>query len=228
MPIDPLEVGALGIVLAFMAFFYFWLRRSQRSQKSTREQKVRCRDLILSNRHALASAGVEIEGLVNLVRLKITCAQLDAVIRLLVKPRIRYDADNPGDSENMEVDLDFDKPGEVVENPETKEAATESKKEPAVEESPAPQAVMADRMDQAEESTWLKLAHQRFMEAMNKRGLTEQRPKLRLLVKMVELGKKATDGDLQKTPARKEYERGLWDRFYENEYLDLNSGQRQK
>ena len=69
----------------------------------------------------------------------------------------------------------------------------------------------------------MRVAHNRFRRAVCEKEITERQAKLRLLVKMVELGKKAVEENPEKDVARREYELSLWDRFYEDEYLDLQS-----
>ncbi|MCE5270555.1 hypothetical protein LLH00_04655 [bacterium] len=241
MRMDPLDMQMFSALLVLLVVLYFWVRHVQSRQRCSRKVKEHCRDLILDNRHALAAAGVDIEGLVNLVRMDISCEQLDAVIKLLLRPRRQYDIDRLDAPGYLEVDLDLDREPVTA----SRSAATVSN---GVEKSPAgapgadtePAAAVEgqpeeesaadsqrraspDRMEAEEEKTWLKLAHNRFRDAITKRGISDRRARLRLLVRMVELGKRAVDEDISKSGARKEYERGLWDRFYENEYLQLNS-----
>lgn len=237
MTIDPLDMKAFGAVLVLLVILYFWVRVTQSRQKTSRRMKERCRDLILDNRHALAAAGVDIEGLINLVRMQITCEQLNAVIKLLLRPRRHYDIDRIDAPEFMDVDLDIDRkpdqqkerePGPATGETEPAPAAAEARDDQGGEPEPEGQAAPVrnatpDRMEPEEEKTWLNLAHKRFRDALTKRGVNERRARLRMLVKMVELGKRAVDEDLSKSGVRKEYERRLWDRFYENEYLDLNA-----
>ncbi len=237
MTIDPLDMKVFSAVLVLLFILYFWVRITQSRQKTSRRMKERCRDLILNNRHALAAAGVDIEGLINLVRMQISCEQLDAVLKLLLRPRRHYDVDRLDAPDFLEVDLDIDRKPDQLKDHEPEAATVENepvtaaasvKENQGGEPEPEAQAVPArnatpDRMEPEEEKTWLNLAHKRFRDALTKRGVTERRARLRLLVKMVELGKRAVDEDLSKSGVRKEYERQLWDRFYENEYLDLNA-----
>jgi hypothetical protein len=237
LTIDPLDMKVFGAVLVLLVILYFWVRVSQCRQKTDRRMKERCRDLILDNRHALAAAGVDIEGLINMVRMQITCEQLDAVIKLLLRPRRHYDVDRMDAPGFLDVDLDIDRKPEGLKERKAEATTGESEPAPAVaavqedqggEPEPETQAAPArnatpDRMEPEEEKAWLNLAHKRFRDALTKRGLSERRARLKLLVKMVELGKRAVDEDLSKSGVRKEYERHLWDRFYENEYLDLNA-----
>ncbi len=241
MRMDLMDLQVFSAVLVLLVVLYFWVRRVQFRQRCSRKAKEHCRDLILNNRHALAAAGVDIEGLVNLVRMDISCEQLDAVIKLLLRPRRQYDIDRLDAPGFLEVDLDLDRAPDSV--PEVAAAAgaekPSSETPPAAEENAAAangeqteeesagdgtrRTGSPDRMEAEEEKTWLNLAHKRFRDAITKRGISERRARLRLLVRMVELGKRAVDEDISKSGARKEYERGLWDRFYENEYLQLNS-----
>ena len=78
-------------------------------------------------------------------------------------------------------------------------------------------------LNQEQERAWLKAAHSRFRRAVAEKSLTERRSRLRLLVRMVELGKQAIREDAAKPVNRKEYECTLWDRFYESEYLELQA-----
>ena len=235
MSIDPLDVQVFGAVIVLLVVLYFWVRRSQTNQKESRRMKACCRDLILNNRHALAAAGVDIEGLVNLVRMKISSKQLGEVIKLLTRPRKLYNMEEMDDPKYLEENLDVEGgPRMSKEGPER--AAAPAVGDPNIAEnrivsdekaSPAATAETEDTtipesMTPQEEKSWLDLAHKRFRDALTKRGIADRRARLRVLVKMVELGKAAVDEAQGKPFARKEYERKLWDKFYENEYLALN------
>lgn len=236
MKVDPLDVQAFAVVVALLVVLYFWIRRNQARQKEVRRMKVRCRDLILDNRHALAAAGVDIEGLVNLVRMRITCEQLDEVIKLLTRPRRHYNIDDMDDPNYLEIDLDIEGRPRKSRAEQAEQAAPEAEEPLTVADSgdagEQPAAAVStevpegtaipEGMKPEEEKAWLDLAHKRFRDALAKRGISDRRARLRVLVKMVELGKAAVDNAQDKPFARKEYERTLWDKFYENEYLALN------
>ena len=235
MNIDPLDVQVFGAVIVLLVVLYFWVRRSQTKQKESRRMKACCRDLILNNRHALASAGVDVEGLVNLVRMKISSEQLGEVIKLLTRPRKLYSMEEMDDPKYLEENLDVEGrprmseegPERPVAPPAVEQNITESRTVADEKASPAATAeteetAIPESMTPQEEKSWLDLAHKRFRDALTKRGIADRRARLRVLVKMVELGKAAVDEAQDKPFVRKEYERRLWDKFYENEYLALN------
>jgi len=211
--IDSVEIKALGVVAILLFFLYIWIRNKQRKNRLECERKLRCKEMILNKRHVLAAAGVDFQGLVSLVKAKITPEQLEKVIGLLTSRRVEYNIDNLDDPDYLEVDFDLEE-----DQPEEEEVLSETSQG---EEDL--QAKDSEKMTPEGEKAWLKLAHNRFRRAIAEKEISERRAKLKLLIKMVELGKKAVEEDPTKDIARREYEISLWDRFYENEYLELQS-----
>ncbi len=212
MPVDDVQVNVLTAIVVLLLFGYIWLRRIQYKNKLERQRKLRCKDLILDNRLKLANAGVDFDRLVDLVKQKILPEHLEAVIGILTAQPVFYNIDDPDDPESLGIDLDFDS-----EPASSKKTATDL----AEEEEKQPE--VFEKMGPEQEKKWMRVAHNRFRRAVCEREITERQAKLRLLVKMVELGKKAVEENPEKDVARREYELSLWDRFYENEYLDLQS-----
>ncbi len=212
MPVNEVEVNVLAAIVLFLLFLYFWLRRSQSKNKLERQRKLRCKELILDNRLKLANSGVNFDRLVDLVKQKILPEQLEAVIGMLTAQPVSYNIDDSDDPESLEIDLDFE--SEPVSSKKTAtDLGEDEEKQPEVFE----------KMGEEQEKKWMRVAHNSFRRAVREKEITERQAKLRLLVKMIELGKKAVEGDSEKSVTRKEYELTLWDRFYEDEYLDLQS-----
>lgn len=212
MPVDDVQVNVLTAIVVLLLFGYIWLRRTQYKNKLERQRKLRCKELILDSRLKLANAGVDFDRLVDLVKQKILPEHLEAVIGILTAQPVFYNIDDPDDPESLGIDLDFD--SEPASSRKTAiDLAEEEEKQPEVFEKMGPE----------QEKKWMRVAHNRFRRAVCEREITERQAKLRLLVKMVELGKKAVEEDPEKDVARREYELSLWDRFYEDEYLDLQS-----
>ena len=212
MPVDDLELRALAAIVVLLLIGYLWLRRIQYKSKMERKRKLRCKELILDNRLKLANAGVDFDRLVELVRQKILPEQLETVIGILTAEPVFYKIDNQEDADSLEVNLDFE--SEPVSSKETAPVSEEGEEE---------QPEVFEKMGPEKEKKWMRVAHNRFRRALGEKEITERQAKLKLLVKMVELGKKAVEEDSEKKVERKEYELSLWDRFYENEYLDLQS-----
>jgi len=212
MPVNEVEVKMLAAIVLFLLFLYFWLRRSQKKNKLERQRKVRCKELILDNRLKLANSGVNFDRLVDLVRQKILPEQLEAVIDMLTAQPVFYNIDDSDDPESLEIDLDFES-----------EPASSKKTATDLGEDEEKQPEVFEKMGEGREKKWMRVAHNSFLRAVHEKEITERQAKLRLLVKMIELGKKAVEGDSEKSVTRKEYELTLWDRFYEDEYLDLQS-----
>ena len=212
MPVDELQLKGLAAVVVLMLCGYIWLRRVQHKNKLERERKIHCKELILNNRVKLANAGVDFNRLVDLVRQKILPEQLKTVIGILIAQPVFYDIDDPDAHESLEANLDF---GSKPDSPEKAAAGSEQDQ--------VEQPEVFEKMGPEKEKKWLRVAHNRFRHALGEKEITERQAKLKLLVKMVELGKKAVEEDSEKSVERKEYELSLWDRFYEDEYLDLQS-----
>ena len=212
MPVNEVEVKMLAAIVLFLLFLYFWLRRSQKKNKLERQRKLRCKELILDNRLKLANSGVNFDRLVDLVKQKILPEQLEAVIGMLTAQPVLYNIDDSDDPESLEIDLDFES-----------EPASSKKTATDLGEDEEKQPEVFEKMGEEREKKWMRVAHNSFRRAMHEKEITERQAKLRLLVKMIELGKKAVEGDSEKSVTRKEYELTLWDRFYEDEYLDLQS-----
>jgi hypothetical protein len=212
MPVSDVEIKALAAIVVLLLFGYLWLRRIQHKSKLERKRKLRCKELILDNRLKLANAGVDFDRLVELVRQKILPDQLETVIGILTAEPVVHNIDNQEDADSMKVDLDFE--GEPVSSRETA---------PVSEEGEEKQPEVFEKMGPEKEKKWMRVARNRFRRALGEKEIIERQAKLRLLVKMVELGKKAVEEDSEKSVERKEYELSLWDRFYEDEYLDLQS-----
>lgn len=212
MPVDDVQVNVLTAIVVLLLFGYIWLRRTQYKNKLERQRKLRCKELILDSRLKLANAGVDFDRLVDLVKQKILPEHLEAVIGILTAQPVFYNIDDPDDPESLGIDLDFD--SEPASSKKTAiDLAEEEEKQPEVFEKMGPE----------QEKKWMRVAHNRFRRAVCEKEITERQAKLRLLVKMVELGKKAVEENPEKDVARREYELSLWDRFYEDEYLDLQS-----
>ena len=212
MLVNEVEVKMLAAIILFLLFLYFWLRRSQKKNKLERQRKLRCKELILDNRLKLANSGVNFDRLVNLVKQKILPEQLEAVIGMLTAQPVLYNIDDSDDPESLEIDLDFES-----------EPASSKKTATDLGEDEEKQPEVFEKMGEEKEKKWMRVAHNSFRRAVREKEITERQAKLRLLVKMIELGKKAVEGDSEKSVTRKEYELTLWDRFYEDEYLDLQS-----
>lgn len=212
MTVDEVEVKVLAAIVFFLLFLYFWLRRTQKKSKLERQRKLRCKELILDNRLKLANSGVNFDKLVDLVKQKILPEHLEAVIGMLTAQPVLYNIDDSDDPESLEIDLDFES-----------EPASSRKTATDLGEDEEKQPEVFEKMGEEQEKKWMRVAHNSFRRAVHEKEITERQAKLRLLVKMVELGKKAVGGDPEKSVTRKEYELTLWDRFYEDEYLDLQS-----
>ncbi|OGG01142.1 MAG: hypothetical protein A3F83_11970 [Candidatus Glassbacteria bacterium RIFCSPLOWO2_12_FULL_58_11] len=212
MLFQSFELWAMSGMILLLLALYIWMRLNQRKQKFEHERKLKCKELILDKRIPLATVGVDFDRLALLVKQKIRPEQLVTVIELLTAGRIKYQIDNPEDPESLEVELNFEKEEETLkaapQSSEGKESAI-----PAVFEKLTPE----------QEKAWFRLAHNRFRKALAEKELKEKQAKFRLLIKMVELGKKAVESDMDKSGTRKAYEISLWDRFYEDEYLALNT-----
>jgi hypothetical protein len=212
MLVNEVEVTMLAAIVLFLLFLYFWLRRSQKKNKLERQRKLRCKELILDNRLKLANSGVNFDRLVDLVKQKILPEQLEAVIGMLTAQPVSYNIDDSDDPESLEIDLDFES-----------EPASSKKTATDLGEDEEKQPEVFEKMGEEKEKKWMRVAHNSFRRAVREKEITERQAKLRLLVKMIELGKKAVEGDSEKSVTRKGYELTLWDRFYEDEYLDLQS-----
>ncbi len=210
-----LEIKVLGIIIVLMLIGYFWLRHTQLKRQKRLLRYASCRDLILNKRHALVSAGADLESLAALVKMDITTEQLEAVIELLTAPRIQYNIDSLEDPESLEVDLDFEKDDSSRKRRKDKKTGQETKVPSGTE-------LDLSSFDEKDEEAWFKIAHNRFKQAVAAKNITDRREQVKLLAAMVELGRKAVEEDPNKPGSRKAYERELWDRFYEKEYSDIN------
>ncbi|HLA38677.1 MAG TPA: hypothetical protein VJ417_01700 [Candidatus Glassbacteria bacterium] len=215
MPADTIELFALSVIVVLMLAGYLWLRHGQTVRRRERERKLHCKELILDKRVLLAKAGTDFDELVELVKMKISPEQLEKVIGLLISRLESYNIDAPESSGSEEVDLGF----------ERKEATEAAKAKASGDETAglADIGLNFDKMGPEQEKAWLRMAHARFRQALADKDIVERQPRFRLLVKMIELGKKAVEEDAEKPVKRKAYEIELWDRFYENEYIELNS-----
>ena len=212
MLFESFELWAMSGMILLLLALYIWMRLNQRRQKIERERKLKCKELILGKRIPLATAGVDFDKLASLVKQNIRPEQLVTVMELLTATRIKYKIDNPEDPESLEVDLNFEKEEETLKAaPKTSEVKEEAI--PAVFE----------KLTREQEIAWFRMAHNRFRKAMAEKELKEKQAKFRLLIKMVDLGKRAVENDMEKSVTRKAYEISLWDRFYEDEYLALNT-----
>ncbi|MEA2062872.1 MAG: hypothetical protein U9P14_04165 [Gemmatimonadota bacterium] len=232
-----IEIKVLGVVIILLLIGWLWIRRSQRRRLQRHGNLVCCRDIILNKRHALAKAGADFEALADLVKMQVTAEQLEAVVELLIAPRKHYNIDSLDDAEALEMDLDF-APGSCSrEGKQEEEIASgdkddrqagekpggEEDAEQADEETPSDKPGVKGVLNKQEEDLWFSAAHKRFIQGVTANSLSDRRAQIKLLATMVELGKKAVDEDPAKPELRKEYERKLWDRFYEKEYLDIHS-----
>lgn len=220
MTMNATEMWAFGVLLLLLAAGWIWLRRRQNRDKLDRERKLACKELILDHRAPLARRKADFEMLVDLVRMGITAEQLAKVIELLITRPVEYSIDEERRPEDREIDLEFE--GE----PEPAKLGRKEERQPEgepVEEAARDEAMeITERMSPEKERVWFRMAHNRFRRAMAEKNITERQARFRLLARMVELGKKAVQEDTNKPVKRKEYELELWDRFYENEYLELH------
>jgi hypothetical protein len=188
-----------------------------------RERKLACKELILDNRIPLAKRRVDFDLLVELVRLDIRPDQLGKVIELLTSGPVEYSIEiDEEEGEGLDVDLDFDAKPEKNGKGESKKQEKAGQPEEPAEELEEQVVEVVEGMPPEKEKAWLRMAHNRFRHALSDKEITERQARFRMLVKMVELGKKAVQDDSTKPVKRKEYELSLWDRFYESEYLELN------
>ena len=210
---DVTEIRVLVIMVSLLLLVYLYVRKKQVDYQRRIKRYAQCKELILNNRRGLAREGVDFEKLAGLVRQDITVEQLETTIELLTAPRTEYLIDEYGDPEGSEINLDIF-PDEKKKKGKDGESETESAGE-VVE--------TLEKFDDVSEKKWLDAATERFKKAASARGLSDNRSQVRLLVKMVELGKKAIDDNPDKNDEVKLYESRLWDKFYEAMYLDINS-----
>lgn len=209
------EIQALVVIVVLMLFGYLWVRHSMYKRRQILIRHKACKELILNKRHALAAAGADIDGLVSLVRKGVTPEQLEAVIGLLTAPKVEYNIDNIEDPKAMEVNLDFDK------NDMPRKKGRVKKGGGKTEDSLTGDDMAA--FDQEDEQAWFRVAHNQFIRAVKAKDISDRRDQVKLLAAMVELGRKAVEDDPNKPIARKAYERELWDRYYEKEYLNIHA-----
>jgi hypothetical protein len=222
MAMDTVEFWTFASLPVIMLALWLWLRYRQHKAKLERERKLACKELILDNRVPLAKRKVDFELLVDLVRLDIRPDQLEKVVELLTSAPVEYHIEIDEEGGGIEVDLDFESKPEQSEKSDSKtkkQPEKEEKKEAVLEEQVVE---VVEGMPPEKEKAWLRMAHNRFRHALADKDIGERQARFRMLVKMVELGKKAVQDDGTKPVKRKEYELSLWDRFYENEYLELN------
>ena len=211
---DVTEIRVLVILVSLLLLAYLYVRKKQVDYQKRIKRYGECKELILNNRRSLARQGVDFEKLAGLVRQDITVEQLETTIELLTAPRTEYIIDEYGDPEDSEIKLDI--------FPEEKKKKEKNSGEPEPETSE--EAVESlDQFSEEGEKKWLKAAAERFKKAVAARGLSDNRSQVRLLVKMVELGKKAIDDNPDKDDKARLYESRLWDKFYETMYLNINS-----
>jgi len=216
---DAFELGTFASLPVLLLAGWLWLRHKQHKARLERERKLRCKELILDSRMPLARRHVDFDLLVDLVKLDIKPVQLEKVIELLTAGPVEYHLDMDAEHDGaLEVDLSFEGKPEPAKKATQKQEEllqpVETQEEQAVE--------VVEGMPPEKEKAWLRMAHNRFRHALADKEINERQAKFRLLVKMVELGKKAVQDDSGKPVKRKEYELSLWDRFYESEYLELN------
>jgi hypothetical protein len=212
---SDVEIQALVVIVVLMLIGYLWVRHNLYKRRQRLVKHNACKELILNKRHALASVGADIDGLVSLVRMGITPEQLETVIDLLTAPKVEYNIDNIEDPKAMEVNLDFDKADVTRKKDRDEKAGGETG-----------DSLTGDDMasfDQEDEQAWFRVAHNQFIRAVKKKDVSDRRDQVKLLAAMVELGCKAVEDDPNKPIARKVYERELWDRFYEKEYLNIHA-----
>ena len=221
MATETVELWSSVALVVVLLAGYFWLRRYQHRRRLERERKLQCKELILDNRIPLARRKVDFELLVELVKLGIDIRQLEKVVELLTAVPVEYHFDfdgpdgEPGAEFDLEARLSDSAPGE----------SAKAGDEPGGSADPAGDDVVevVEGMPAEKEKAWFRMAHNRFRHALVDKDITERQARFRMLVRMVELGKKAVHDDGVKPVKRKEYELALWDRFYENEYLELNN-----
>ncbi|MBW7997538.1 MAG: hypothetical protein FVQ81_13370 [Candidatus Glassbacteria bacterium] len=222
MTMDTTEMWTFGALVLLLFAGWIWLRRHQHKNRLERERKLRCKELILDHRLPLVRRKVDFNLLVDLVREGIGIPQLEKVIELLTAGPVEYHIDEDDEGEGLEMILGLeDKPAEAGEKtgPEKKKP----EEQPVNQEDESVEEVEVEEgMPPEKEKAWFRMAHNRYRHALADKEITERQAKFRMLVKMVELGKKAVKDDSTKPVKRKEYEITLWDKFYENEYLELN------
>ncbi len=220
MATDTVELWSSVALVVVLLAGYLWLRSHQHRRRLERERKLRCKELILDNRLPLARRKVDFDLLVDLVKLGIDAGQLEKVVELLTAVPVEHHVSEDGQGNGLNAKLDFE--GELSDSaaaaPGTADRAGGSD-DPAGEEA----VEVVEGMPVEKEKAWFRMAHNRFRHALVDKEITERQARFRMLVRMVELGKKAVQDDGAKPVKRKEYELELWDRFYENEYLELNS-----
>ncbi|MFC1544756.1 hypothetical protein ACFL4X_01180, partial [Gemmatimonadota bacterium] len=219
----PVEMNAFELVTFAMfpvvlLVGWLWIRHRQYKARLERERKLRCKEIILDNRLPLARRHVNFDLLVDLVRLAIRPVQLEKVIELLTTGPVEYNLELDEKGAGLDADLNFEGKPE-----QPQKAAKKQEEQPGPVESIEEQEVeVVEDMSPEKEKAWLRMAHNRFRHALADKEITERQARFRMLVKMVELGKKAAQDDSGKPVKRKEYELSLWDKYYESEYLELN------
>ena len=222
MAMDTVEFWTFASLPVIMLAVWLWLRHRQHIARLERERKLACKELILDNRLPLVRHKVDFDLLVDLVRLDIQPVQLEKVIELLTSAPVEYHIEFDEEGESLGVDLDFESKPEQPGKTESKNKKQDEQQKEAAEALEDQVVEVVEGMPPEKEKAWLRMAHNRFRHALKDKDINERQARLRMLVKMVELGKKAVQDDGAKPVKRKEYELSLWDRFYENEYLELN------
>lgn len=216
MATDTVELWSSVAMVVVLLAGYLWLRFYQHRKQQERERKLKCKELILDSRLPLARRKVDFELLVDLVKLGIDIRQLEKVVELLTAVPVDYNIGEDGHGGGLNVEFDFESAlsDSIAGAPGKAGGSDGSVSEKAVE--------VVEGMPAEKEKSWFRMAHNRFRHALAEKEITERQARFRMLVRMVELGKKAVQDDGAKPVKRKEYELKLWDRFYENEYLKLN------
>ncbi len=220
MATDTIELISTGALAAVLLVGYLWLRHYQHRRRLERERKLKCKDLILDNRLPLARRKADFNLLADLVKLGIDLRQLEKVIELLTAVPVEYHIDEDEQDGGFNVELDFESGLSDSQDGETRKNDGQGESGGPQEEESVEVEV---GMPAEKEKAWFRMAHNRFRHALADKEITERQARFRMLVKMVELGKSAVQNEGDKPVKRKEYELELWDRFYENEYLELNS-----
>jgi hypothetical protein len=221
MATDIVELWSTAALVVVLLAGYLWLRNYQHRKRQERQRKLKCKDLILDNRIPLARRKVDFTLLADLVKLGIDLRQLEKVVELLTAVPVEYHIDEDEQEGGFNVDLDFD--GALSDSKDS-EAPVGDGQDQTGDDMDGEEIVEVEAgMPAEKEKAWFRMAHNRFRHALADKEITERQARFRMLVKMVELGKKAVQDDGTKPVNRKEYELELWDRFYENEYLELNS-----
>ncbi len=219
MVTDTIELWSLVALILVLLAGYFGLRHHQHRRRLERERKLKCKELVLDNRLPLARRKVDFDLLVDLVKMGIDVNQLEKVVELLTAVPVEYQLDEDGQGGGLHIEFDL---GDELADSADQGTNNKNGQGESVATGNKDTVEVVVGMPAEKEKAWFRMAHNRYRHALADKEISERQPRFRMLVKMVELGKRAVQDDGAKPVNRKEYELELWDRFYENEYLELN------